>query len=36
MTVTQLMVRATLDKINDKDHPFTGTLRRMRESGEVQ
>lgn len=34
-TVTDLMVTATIDKINDKGRKFKGTLRRMREAGLV-
>lgn len=35
VTMTQFVVKATLDKINDERLVFKGTLRRMREAGEV-
>jgi len=35
VSVTELVVQATLDKINDERMVFKGTLRRMREAGEI-
>ena len=35
ITVTELMVQSTLDKIVDDESGFKGTLRRMREEGSI-
>lgn len=35
VTMTRFVVKATIDKINDEGLGFKGTLRRMREAGEV-
>lgn len=35
MSMTQFVMKAVLDKINDERLVFKGTLRRMREAGEV-
>ena len=35
VTVTDLMVRATLDKIKEEVWGFEGTLRRLRQEGSI-
>ena len=35
ITVTELMVQSTMERINGASHRFVGTLRRMRELGKI-